>query len=178
MRSLIALFLHVKALECDLMADFIRKPNRLPGFDYSSQGAYFITICTERRRCVLSTVVAEGLAPPHLNLSRYGQIAEAQIQQLSSRFPCVVVDRYVIMPNHIHLLLLLHTNGGASPSATVSDVLRVFKSLTTRLCDCGGRLFQRSFHDHIVRDEQDYLRIAEYIDTNPAKWTLDCFFVD
>ena len=153
-----------------------RKSARLKDFDYSSPGAYFVTLCTEGKRQLLSQIVGEGLAPPAVRLSRYGVVACEQIEAISSRFPCVRVDKYVIMPNHIHMILVIVDSGGASPSPTVSHVIGVFKSVTTRMCGCGPHLFQRSFHDHIIRGENDYLKIWEYIDTNPMKWEEDCFY--
>ena len=105
-----------------------RKATRLKGYDYSSPGVYFITICTQNRKCMLSDlVVGEGLAPPETRLSEIGRIAEEQILALEERFPSVSIDRYVVMPNHIHILLLLREQaGGASPSPTVPQVIGTF----------------------------------------------------
>lgn len=153
-----------------------RKSPRLKDFDYSSSGAYFITICTQNKACLLSRIVGEGLAPPATRLTNFGKVAQKQINQLENRFPSVCVDKYVIMPNHIHLILRLRKKtGGASPSPTVSEVIGAYKSLTTRICK-HGNLFQRSFYDHVIREDDEYLKIWEYIDTNPAKWTEDCFY--
>lgn len=157
-----------------------RKTVRLKGYDYSAPGAYFITICVQGRRCILSQItVGEGLAPPVVCLTEKGKLAEEQIQRIPVRFPTAIVDKYVIMPNHIHLILTLRTGaGGASPSPTITQVVGTFKSMTTRLCEGETKLFQRSFHDHIIRDERDYLRIWTYIDQNPAKWKDDCFYME
>lgn len=160
-----------------------RKPTRLKGYNYGSVGAYFITICTQDRQCVLSSIVGEGLAPPVVRLTHYGEIIETQLCLLKSRFPSISVEKYVIMPNHIHLILRLSGDtgnlspaGGASPSPTVPTVIGVLKSMVARSCKCKTRLFQRSFHDHIIRDDADYQRIWKYIDINPAKWAEDCFY--
>ena len=154
-----------------------RKSPRLQNFDYSQGGAYFITICTKDQHCVLSKVtVGEGLAPPELTLLPFGKIADTQLQSLSTRFPTLTVDKYVIMPNHIHAILFLGDTGGASPSPTVSDIIGAFKSLTTRACQIGEPLFQRSFHDHIIRTKEDYSMIWTYTENNPAKWLEDRFF--
>ncbi|HAJ65870.1 MAG TPA: hypothetical protein DCM61_04740 [Clostridiales bacterium] len=160
-----------------------RKATRLKGYDYSSPGVYFITICTQNRKCMLSDlVVGEGLAPPETRLSEIGRIAEEQILALEERFPSVSIDRYVVMPNHIHILLLLREQaGGASPSPTVPQVIGTFKSITTRLnraYGAEGLVFQRSFHDHVVRGEADYREIWDYIDSNPARWQEDRFYTD
>ena len=83
-----------------------RKPIRLPDFDYSGPGAYFVTICTHDRRCILSRVtVGEGLAPPAVILSAVGQCVKEQILALPKRYPAVAIDNYMIMPNHVHLLV-------------------------------------------------------------------------
>ncbi len=163
----------------------VRKPTRLKEYDYSSPGAYFITVCTREKRCILSRVVrphgghvGEGLAPPVVKLSGTGALVEKQLLGLPERFPDLSVDRYVIMPNHIHLLLTVRpVAGGASPSPTnitdVAGVIGAFKSLCTHewhRMGYAGPLWQRSFYDHIVRNEDEYREISEYIDNNPAKW--------
>lgn len=157
-----------------------RKPVRLKGYDYSTAGAYFITICVQGRRCILSQItVGEGLAPPAVQLTDMGKLAEQQLQAIPARYPSAAIDKYVIMPNHIHLILRLQAGaGGASPSPTVTQVIGVFKSLTTRLCPDETKLFQRSFYDHVIRNETDYQEIWTYIDQNPAKWSDDCFYVE
>lgn len=167
-----------------------RKTLRLKNFNYGTDGAYFITICTYNRVCTLSEIVGEGLAPPSVQLTDYGIVLDEQIRLLHSRFPSVSVDNYVIMPNHVHLLFRLASitdTGGASPSPTVHDgktteptvidVVRVLKSQSTRLCRGTSKLFQRSFYDHVVRREDDYCRIWNYIETNPAKWKEDRFYI-
>ena len=159
-----------------------RKSPRLKEYDYSTPGAYFITICTAGRKCILSDItVGEGLAPPETKLSAIGQIVAEQILDLSRRYPSVSVDKYVIMPNHVHLLISLaagEISGGASPSPTVMDIVRAMKSISARQCSMFFRikpLWQRSFHEHVIRNERDYLEIWQYIDNNPAHWAEDCF---
>ena len=158
-----------------------RKPIRLPDYDYSSSGAYFVTICTHDRRCILSRItVGEALAPPVVMLSPIGQCVKEQLLALPKRYPTVHIDNYAIMPNHIHLLVSFNTDsGGASPSPTLFDVVRVLKSLSTRLSrDNLGNLplWQRSFHEHVIRNDNDYCEIWEYIDANPAKWAEDRYY--
>ncbi|MBQ2968572.1 MAG: transposase [Clostridia bacterium] len=148
-----------------------RKPTRLKGYDYSAPGVYFITICTKDKKHLLSEItVGQGLAPAENTLSVYGNVARQQIALLESRYQTVKIDNFVVMPNHIHLLISLHNQtAGASPCPTISDVICSFKSLTTRLCRKSGfkdtHLFQSSFHDHIIRSEEDYQKIWAYIDT-------------
>ena len=155
-----------------------RKPTRLKNYNYGEKGAYFVTICTQNKRCILSNIVGEGLAPPEIRLTAYGRVADQQIHQIASRYPRITVDHYVVMPNHIHMLLLVSgETGGSRPSPTVIDAVRVFKSMTTRLCGCGPGLFQRSFHDHVIRGDADYREIRDYIENNPLNWSNDRFYV-
>lgn len=155
----------------------MRKATRLPDFDYGTPGAYFITICTLDRKCILSKIsVGEGLDPPKNVLTVCGKAVDLQIKAITQRYPNLSVDKYVIMPNHVHLLLSLHpAAGGASPSPTIIDVIRVIKSLSAKECKKQGTdgLWQRSFYDHVIRNEKDYLEIWNYIDTNPIKWQRD-----
>ena len=89
-----------------------RKAPRLQNFDYNSCGAYFITICTENRRCILSNIVGTGVLDcPRVELTKYGEIAEKYIKQLDEFYNHISIDSYVIMPNHIHILLFIRSNG-------------------------------------------------------------------
>ena len=118
--------------------------------------------------------VGEGLAPPVLKLLPFGECIKEQINNLEIRYENVKIDNYVIMPNHIHILMRIENQtGGASPSPTVSDIICAFKSLSTLECKKLlpiDILFQRSYHDHIIRDDIDYQQIWQYIDENPTKW--------
>ena len=160
-----------------------RKHPRLPGYDYGQDGVYFLTICTRSRALVLSEIVGRGLAPAEVRLLPAGRIAAEELANLPKRFPRVRVEASVIMPNHIHLLLSLGA-AGASPRPTdgrdpgIADIMRVFKSLTTRRWNrCNGTqgrpLWQTSYYDHIIRDDNDFLLRWNYIETNPLRWTED-----
>ena len=107
-----------------------RKATRLKAYDYSLPGYYFITLCVQDRRCILSEIsVGEGLAPPVVRLTGIGKLAEEQLQRIPERFTTAAVEKYVIMPNHIHLILRMKEgSGGASPSPIVTQVVGVFKS--------------------------------------------------
>ncbi len=159
-----------------------RKPTRLKGYDYSTAGAYFITICVKNRKELLSKIIAgQGLAPAENHLTAYGNIAKEQIVLLESRYNGIKIDKYVVMPNHIHMLIsIAESSAGASPCPTIPDILCAFKSISTRLCKIAGlnerHLFQSSYHDHIIRDKNDYQKIWEYIDTNVQRWDKDCFY--
>ena len=153
-----------------------RKPIRLPEFDYDA-GAYFVTICTQDRKRILSDItVGEGLAPPVCRQSDIGNIVEHEIQAIPERYPNVSNEKYVIMPNHVHMIVMIHADaGGASPSPTLMDVVRVIKSNSARRT-IGTCLWQRSYHEHVIRNEQDYREIWNYIDGNPVKWAEDRYF--
>ena len=159
-----------------------RKPNRLKQYDYTGNGAYFITICTQNRAEILSEIiVGRGLAPAECKLSEYGKIAEQELLNLEKRYAGVKIDKYVIMPNHIHAIISINNDltAGASPRPTLSDIICTFKSITTRLCNKrhkGNKIFQTSFYDHIIRGQEDFKEIWEYIDGNPQKWQNDRFY--
>ena len=153
-----------------------RKPNRLPDFDYSTPGAYFITICTKDRRNLFWTDVGASIARPQLTI--WGNITANSICDIPKHYPAVSVDHYVVMPNHIHLLLQINTdtNGRPMVAPTISTVIQQFKGIVTKRI--GQSIWQKLYHDHVVRGEKDYLKIWEYIDNNPARWTEDCFYME
>ena len=150
---------------------FNRKPNRLKNYDYSSQGAYFITICTLDRKCILSRIVGgDALIAPQTNLTHFGEIAREYIESMPG------IDKYVIMLNHIHLLIAIDGPMKASaPTISVPNLIRSFKVLVSK--EIGQSIWQRSYHDHIIRDEEDYLNHLQYIENNPAKWSKDKYYI-
>ena len=153
-----------------------RKHPRLEHYDYSTAGAYFVTICTQNRRCLLSRIVGRGLAPAETQCTAYGRIAQEQLLLLEQRYPSLKIDKYVIMPIHIHAILFLEKPSGATANPTVIDIVCAYKSLTTRQCkkvQSIDKLFQTSFYEHVIRGREDYNEIAEYIVNNPKKWELD-----
>ena len=153
-----------------------RKHPRLDHYDYSTTGAYYITICTQKRRCLLSRIVGRGLAPAEIQYTPYGQIAQEQLLLLEQRYPSLKVDQYVIMPNHIHAILLLEEKAGVSARPTIMDIVCAYKSLTVRACkraQLREQLFQASFYEHVIRGREDYLEIAQYIENNPQNWQMD-----
>jgi len=164
-------------LACEKMEAKNRKPNRLSGFDYSQTGAYFITICTKDRQCILSRVVenppeksvgADIIRPPKIELSKYGDIIYKAIQNIPSIYTGVLVDRFVIMPNHVHIFLRIENNSGRMISApTVIGSMKRYASK-----EIGYSIWQKGFYDHIIRNEHDYTEHLQYIDQNPTKWLL------
>ena len=157
-----------------------RKKNRLQNYDYSSPGAYFITICTDHRKNTLCDIVGDGFPVP----KRPGQIAAELIEEIPRKFPGIQISNYVVMPNHIHLLLVIDCVGGTgNPSPTLGNVIGWYKYTVTKQVNAehenlGGRFFQRSYHDHVIRNEHDYQKIWNYIDGNPLRWQDDCFYVE
>jgi len=168
-----------------------RRNLRLPAFDYSTPGTYFVTICVQNRACILGDVVDGETV-----LSSVGHLAAIHLQMAADRFNDVELDAHVIMPNHVHLLLNLGWNVGAPlepvraeteapmPMPTSLDrIVHWFKSATTneyirRVRSEGwrrfpGTLWQRNYYEHIVRDQSDLDRIRTYIANNPAKWEMD-----
>ena len=155
-----------------------RKPTRLRKYDYSKKGVYFITICTQDRKNVLSQIVGEGSPLP--KLTNIGIITDKWINRIHEYCNNYRVDCYVIMPNHIHLMLSINNNGRGDLSPTVYDVVGWMKYQITRdinaNADAKLKIFQRSFHDHIIRNQDDFNKIYEYIRDNPKLWRLDRFY--
>ena len=155
-----------------------RKPNRLKNYDYSQPNAYFITICTKNKEMLFWEYVGASIARTEkVCLSSYGRIVEEAISNIQTIYPAISVDNYVIMPNHIHLLLQIHTddNGRAMLAPTISKVIQQMKGYVTK--KIGASIWQKLFHDHVIRDDAGYLKIWNYIEGNPSKWEEDCFYV-
>ena len=164
-----------------------RKKNRLNQYDYSQNGGYFLTICTKDRRCILSTIVGGGvLDAPLIRLSEYGSVVDRQIREMNDHYPDIQTEKYVIMPNHVHLIVRISRDwysaqsGPSGTPAPTNAVIPAYISTLKRLCNrrIGGNIWQRSYHDHIIRTESDYEMIWEYIDSNPAGWQQDCFYTE
>ena len=134
-----------------------RKTTRLKNFDYNDFGAYFITICTENRKCILSQIVGTGLPDgPSIKLLHYGKIAEKHIKQMNDFYEHISVESYVIMPNHIHLLVLIKEKGPSrTPVPTIQNsTLSKFISTFKRFCnkEYGKNIWQYRSYDHIIRN--------------------------
>lgn len=153
-----------------------RKQIRAKGFDYSEAGAYFVTICTENKKCLLGTVVGEDIILPHyrVQLSRYGKIVDNAIRNISAHYENITVDKYVVMPNHVHLILMFENSGRIISAPTLSTVIGQMKRYASK--EAGISLWQRSYHDHIIRNEKDYSEIYQYIESNPARWAEDKYY--
>ena len=159
-----------------------RKHIRLKGYDYSRAGSCFVTVCVRDRRCLLSEIVGRGLAPAEVRLTACGRVAEEELLALTERYPFARLDKYVIMPNHVYMLFqITGETAGASPRPTLTQVVAAWKSLSTRRWNsttgnAGERLWQQGYHDHIIRNENDFLRHWAYIDQNPARWPEDEYY--
>jgi len=151
-----------------------RKPNRLKDYDYSQNGAYFVTICTKDRHEMLGKVINGQLA-----LNEYGLIVKREIENISTIRKECTVEKFIVMPNHIHLIVQIVAVGddGNRPAGhradfhqplrrkTVSNMIQGLKGAITR--QIGSSIWQRSYHDHIIRNEAEYQQIWDYIDKNP-----------
>ena len=154
----------------------IRKRNRLENFDYSENRAYFITICTHGKKQNLSKiVVGDGFPVP--KLTSVGKIVSAFTEKIPEKYPTVSIEKYVVMPDHIHLLILFNGDDGGTgnPSPTIGTVIGWFKYQTTKAVNdyrktTAERFWQRSYYDHVIRNEQDFAEIYHYIEFNPQRW--------
>ena len=141
-----------------------RKAIRLKEYDYTTPAAYFITICTKDRKPTLSRIVGDDA---HIVPSDYGQIVEKYLRTIKG------IEKYVIMPNHIHMIIRID-NGpmwASAPTQSIPTLVRSFKVLVTK--ELGQSIFQRSYYDHVIRGERDYRDVWDYIETNPLRWQED-----
>ena len=150
-----------------------RKPIRIENFDYSAPGAYFITICTANREKIFwSDCRGELRSPANVPLSDIGIIVDNEIKKLNSVYHAVRVDKYCIMPDHIHMILTIHADevGRTQFAPTISRAIKQFKGSITK--QVGRPIWQKSFYDHGIRNGQDYDEIWQYIESNPLKYAL------
>ncbi len=165
---------------------------RLDGYDYASAGAYVVTICTQRRICLFGEIVAG-----EMQLSEMGQIATACWEQLPQHYTGLDLDAWVVMPNHVHGIIvidggnsgLFDKDGGSPPVGeglrpslamhiSLPEVVRAFKSFSARRINegrgtTGAKVWQRSYYDHIVRNEASLWKFRQYIENNPLQWEMD-----
>jgi len=166
-----------------------RRSVRLKGYDYSGTGAYFVTVCTNRKKCILGEVIDEKIVPTTI-----GGIAKNCWEEIPKHFLNVELDEFVVMPNHVHGIIQIinvgathasplqkhHSNSnprGPGPR-TIGSIVGSFKSATTRCANgigLGNRfsIWQRNYYEHIIRDEDELNQVKEYIIQNPLKWQFD-----
>ena len=177
-----------------------RRATRLPGYNYSLPGAYFITSVTYHRICLFGEISAGGM-----HLSPFGHLVRRAWLDLPAHFEGISLDAFCIMPNHIHGILFLHEEPGGSPlpgadsenhhdlpglteinpaqthpyqTISLTEIVRAFKTWSSRKINAARRtpglpVWQRSFHDHIIRDDNDLERVRNYIFENPMHWLED-----
>ena len=160
-----------------------RKNIRLKGYDYSNNGAYEITICTQNREHLWGDIVGATLCGrphnPHM-------IVEKWISETENKFGDIKIDKYVIMPNHIHMIIFLHRNdekAGDHIGSPLHRIVEWFKTMTTNEYIRGvksglyppfnKRIWQRNYYEHVIRNEEEYQEKWRYIDENPARWSED-----
>ena len=154
-----------------------RKQTRIDHYDYSQAGAYFLTICTQDRKKILSDIVGGGAHDaPQVVLTDIGEIVRKHIVN-SSRIPGIKVDKYVVMPDHVHMIIRVDQMGAKGTSRAPSPtnaLIPHFVSTFKRFChrEIGWKIFQRSYYDHVIRNQQDYHEVWEYIENNPCKWAM------
>lgn len=161
-----------------------RQSLRLRGYDYSTRGLYFVTVCSHRKKCLLGTVECE-----RVRLSPAGRAVQRAWYGLPKRFPGLMLDAFVVMPNHVHGVIAIVGAGLAPPAGAAScaptgarfslgDVMRVFKSTSAIAANRvlrreGTPLWQRNFYEHIIRRGEDLTKIQRYVLENPMRWALD-----
>ena len=163
-----------------------RKRMRLSGWDYSTEGAYFLTLCVKDRKCIFSSIVGRDIPDaPEVRLSKYGDLVQDTLQYLSENLSGIVVHNWVIMPNHVHILISVTNEGMVARG--VSGVSRPTEAIIPRFVSSlkrftnkksGLDLWQVSYYDHIIRDEEDFLRRWQYIDNNPYAWLEDDYYAE
>ena len=154
-----------------------RKLLRLQQFDYAAHYYYFITICCKDKRHLFGKVVGAAYMPPVQDcLNETGKIAERNLLAIEKHKPQAKIEKYVIMPNHLHMILSIGGQdevpaGGIYAAPTVSGIMNSYKASVSR--DVGFPVWQRSFYDHIIRNRHDFEEIWQYIDQNPLQWVLE-----
>ncbi|MCL2375325.1 MAG: transposase [Firmicutes bacterium] len=176
-----------------------RKINRLSEYDYSQNGSYFITICAYEKAHIFGDIVGAGNVcrpndtscndnlhtnsvyatvgagtdRPKIILSDIGQIIDNSINKIPNIYTLYTLDKYTIMPNHVHLILTIDSSnsGRSMPAPTISQVIEQFKSYTVKQAQ--KPIWQKGFYDHIIRDEKSYQTKWNYIDTNTDFWHED-----
>ena len=149
-----------------------RRSIRLPGYDYSQAGAYFVTIDTHGSECLLGDVVDGAM-----KLSPYGKIVQKAWAYLPAHYPHIGLDAFCIMPNHVHAIIVLN-NAGPVKHHPLSEIVRAFKTFSAiRINELrkttGIPVWQRNYYEHIIRNDEDYQRIRQYIQDNPDHWEDD-----
>ncbi len=161
-----------------------RRSIRLKDFDYTQAGAYFVTICAINRACLFGQMSS---VPATLIPTSVGEMVWAIWQGMPERYPGVELDEAVLMPNHLHGIIVLNQDGGTAYEVgkylRLSDVVQRFKSVTTAKYRQDavqrepkayvGPLWQRNYYEHVIRNDIELTRIRRYVAENPGRWTED-----
>lgn len=148
-----------------------RKNNRIKNYDYSSTGAYFITICTkERQNYFWGNQCGFVDSLTNIKLSQYGKVVDTAIKKIPIIYPAASVEHYVIMPDHVHLLLLIQGDESGRPmvAPTIDRIIKQMKGYITK--KIGFSVWQKLFFDHVIRNSKDYEEHVKYIYENPIRW--------
>ncbi|MGQ9774011.1 transposase [Chloroflexus sp.] len=157
-----------------------RRSIRLKGYDYAQPGAYFVTIVTHDRACLFGDIVDD-----QMRLNQAGQMVEWTWYDLPNHVDNIELDAFVVMPNHVHGIIIIVGAGagsvgaGSEPAPTpLPEIVRQFKTFSARRVNqwrgmVGQPVWQRNYYEHIIRDETSLQRIREYIATNPNQWAAD-----
>ena len=154
----------------------------MPDYDYSQNGAYYVTICTHNREALFGRVSYAG-AHPCVRLNAAGVMIRNKLFSLEERFEGVRIDYHCIMPNHIHFVLIKE---GAHTGAPLHEIIKWYKTQTTNnyiklvkqnvLPPFNRHVWQKNNYEHVIRGERDLNEIRSYIENNPAKWFFDNYF--
>ncbi len=155
-----------------------RKPMRFANYDYDQNGSYFITICTKNKKRILSEIVGDAaLCVPKITLSEYGKTMEDEIIKMNGIYNDIQTTHFVIMPNHVHMIVEISSqtnikkpSANLPPNKALSKYIRTLKVFCSR--KIGENIWQRSFYDHIIRDDPDLMNHIQYINENPKKWLM------
>lgn len=169
-----------------------RKSLRLPQYDYSQGGAYFVTICAQGRKCLFGSVIGG-----EMQLNDHSKLVTTCWHNLSFHYPAIILDAFVVMPNHMHGIIILVGAGSPRPNAatvartveggetpplqkypTLGQIVGYFKFQSSKRINelremVRAPVWQRGYYEHVIRDDQSLNRIREYIATNPQRWHLD-----
>ena len=143
----------------------VRKKIRLQDYDYSEENMYFITICVKNRLQILGKIIEDNI-----KLIKQGNVVKQNINKLEQIYKNIIIDEYIIMPNHIHILILVNYKD----SATISKIIKHLKTNISREIEYS--VWQKSFYEHIIRNEKEYLKTKEYIKSNVINWRKDKYF--
>ena len=159
-----------------------RKQIRLRNYDYGNMGCYFITICSHNRSPLFSKIIPGNVYHvPEIRLLKIGSIVQKNIQRIPQVYSGVTVDNYVIMPNHVHLLISVHENvvQESRSKMLIPKIIQSFKASVTKEIPMELRpIWQARYYDHVVRDDSDFQIKWQYIENNPIKWAEDCYYLN